>query len=322
MEVKPSGPLEVRLLFPAAETDYLWIDPAIAGTWFPVADDSAVAIRFPPAEGDTDLDVRDAYPSLHMEDGRTVAFGAALLEVRVDVPASISQWEKASNVRIAVGQARRAVAGFLAWCKVRQPWIGPYDTVPEPLPDVLIAEKEIGEAYTEAIGRRRERLSGAEVRRMDEPPLLPRDVAEFIRRGTSGDLPDPASAFLADSHFAAFCIRPRDLKRAVLLAAFACEIRIREALREHVAPDRIEQFEEWFPAQGQPRKRVSNWTGPVAKTLVSRSLEEEDGDLYKRVRRIALIRNELAHEGKSPELEDVLESVRAARRLFEWIDTW
>jgi hypothetical protein len=68
-------------------------------------------------------------------------------------------------------------------------------------------------------------------------------------------------------------------------------------------------------------KHPGSWTGEVAEKL-GRSLEKEEPELFRMVVRLASPRNELAHRGVAPGLDEVLDAVRNARRLFRWLESW
>jgi len=148
---------------------------------------------------------------------------------------------------------------------------------------------------------------------MDEPPLARDAIESLMERVGRREEPDPGSAFLADAHFGAFCAFPRDLNRAVLLSAFACEIRLRDMLRTHLRPAASSQFHEWFPDQGRAKRPLATWPGPVAKELAGRFLEDEDRVLYEQFGQMVALRNQLAHRGVPPDLDGALDSVRTAR---------
>jgi hypothetical protein len=209
---------------------------------------------------------------------------------------------------------------------VRQPWIGAYDSPAARLDSPDLTNIETGETRSLSLRIQPQRLEGPAVKAMDEPSLRFSQIADFANRAATGEEPDAASAFLADAYYAAFCTLPnRDLKRAVLLAAFACEIRMRDMFRVHLLPEAEPLWAGGYPdrgAQGKRKTSLSKWPGPVSKDLVGRSLEEEDSDLFGQFGRLVEMRNNLAHRGVLPDLASALEGVRAARKLFRWLDDW
>jgi hypothetical protein len=324
MDIRPSGPLRILVRFLVAQADFLWIEANAADVWFTIPSSPLqVRVRFPPVNpGETGRP--DWFPFTATRDNRSEAYGVLVLESQVDIPATISQWDTKAQIAGALAHTRSVVTHLLEWCKIRQPWIGPFETPPPLLDNPDIMEIETGETRSLEL-RTPPRLESGSVRSMDHSNLSSEAIAKLATQAGIGERPDAASAFLADAYYAVFCDLPRDLKRGVLLAAFACEVRLRDEFRAHLLPEAEPLYERGYPdlsVRGKKKPGVSTWPGPVAKELVGRSLEEEDVHMYWRFRRLIDLRNDLSHRGKEPTLEDALEGVRTARRIFAWLDSW
>jgi hypothetical protein len=322
VEIIPSGPIRLTAYLQAAETDYLWITPDLAGAWWPLAEDHlSISLRFLPTESG-EISANAAYPDRWVEDGQLTQLGAALLEARIDIGPTVSQFETSDHIRLGLWRARRVAGHLLAWCKIEQPWLGRYEALPALVGDAHAVALDTGKRWIIPADAPHQRLEGLAVRGFGEPPIDRGRLGRFVVETKNGVLPDAAASMLADAYFAAFCSVPRDLTRAILLAAFSSEISTRAALMKHVLPDQKQQYEKWFPVQGPASKPVREWAGPVAEALVGRSLEQEDGGLFRQVAEMVRVRNDLAHRGVMPTLDQTLDAVRTAKRLGAWLSTW
>jgi hypothetical protein len=127
-----------------------------------------------------------------------------------------------------------------------------------------------------------------------------------------------ADTFLADAlHFA--WAHPPDVTRAVLLAAIACEVKVKEVLREKTASQLrpmvdllLENPRDWSLAAAALFHKA------MAAAL-GHSLKKEHLQLYKRIENLFTLRNGIAHRGEEPEESKARDVVAAAEEVFIWL---
>ena len=139
------------------------------------------------------------------------------------------------------------------------------------------------------------------------------DLAEALKEPHA---PMLAEALLADAFYYFTDAKPPDRPRTLLIAAVACEVKIKEFLRGRVAPEGEDLLEL---AIRNTRPTVALF-GKVCKAVTGRSLSEEDRPLYNKLDDLFEGRNALAHHGKVPDDAQVTESLSAAREAFQWLD--
>ena len=111
-----------------------------------------------------------------------------------------------------------------------------------------------------------------------------------------------------------------DGRRAVLLAAIAAEVRIRDALREKTPASREELVEVILKNYREIDIAIGQLPHKVMKAAVGRSLQEDDSELFGRVQALFQLRNEVAHWGIEPTKEKARDAVLAANALAMWLD--
>ena len=142
-------------------------------------------------------------------------------------------------------------------------------------------------------------------------------VVDAVRRG---DRPTLARQLLADSAFYLEEAIPADYPRAVITAAIACEVRIKEFLREHAGSEESRGLVDILLAR--PRDfsvaLLALFDRP-AKVVAGRSLREENKTLYNQVDKLIQTRNAIAHRGEFPSEHVATECVRAGFGAFRWM---
>jgi hypothetical protein len=142
-------------------------------------------------------------------------------------------------------------------------------------------------------------------------------LAEDAGEGPPGLL--AALAKVAE-HYARYAVR--DLRRAVLMAAIACEVKLKETLRR-CATDAQQSLVD-FALDNPHEVTVTAADGLFDKLMLAtlgRSLRKEDTPLFKDIQRLYKVRNAITHRGTMPDEADVGCVVRAARRCFIWPDS-
>ena len=135
-----------------------------------------------------------------------------------------------------------------------------------------------------------------------------------------GDAAPVAETLLADAeHYARHGIR--DLRRAVLMAAIACEVKVKAILRRHATEAQRSLLD--FALDHPHEVTVTAASGLFHKLMLAtlgRSLSQDDNKLFKDVERLYKVRNDIAHHGIMPDATDADRVVRATRRCFIWLD--
>lgn len=231
----------------------------------------------------------------------------------------------------AFSLAESVIAEFIDWHRVRgQIWLGLHGQKPEPLlsggrrswlideetgtePEYQIAIDLSGITEHPRILARLESFLGQFPAAADSDSLA--HIGEKIGRS---ERPTLAQLMLADALYFADRFDP-DLRRALLLAAIACELKIKEVLRTKASSSQRELVELLL---ANPRDFTMQAAGLFDKALratLGCSLRERNKGLYKRTERLFQLRNKLAHEGQAPE-DAAIDCVSAAREVFAWLD--
>jgi hypothetical protein len=147
------------------------------------------------------------------------------------------------------------------------------------------------------------------------------DVERFIEQVNRGDEPPVAETLLADAeYYARHAIS--DFRRAVLMAAIACEVKVKSVLRSR-ATDAQRSLVDF--ALDNPREITITAAGGLFDKLMlatlGRSLRQDDRQLFRDVEALYTVRNRIAHSGLMPDEAEAGRVVRAARRCFTWLDS-
>jgi hypothetical protein len=113
----------------------------------------------------------------------------------------------------------------------------------------------------------------------------------------------------------------RDVRRAVLLAAIASEVKIKDTLRQKTPDHRRELAEVTLKNWREVDIAIAELPHKPMKGAIGRSLHEDDPDLFAAVRALFTRRNAIAHRGEAPTLAEARDSVGAAVGLSAWLDS-
>jgi hypothetical protein len=227
----------------------------------------------------------------------------------VEHSASEVLWEALPIAQSALGQ-------FLDWVRVRgdQHWLGLLGIEPEP---VGVAELDDVDAF--ALLPVTVSTTPIVFRRVEESQVLSMEsLREFAHAAREGP-PSLASSLLADAAYYGWDAEPPDSNRAILIAAIACEVRVKDALRSGVdgvsaglVDLLLDNPRDWSLAA------AALWHKPLG-IVYGRSLSDDDSGLFKEVERLFTRRNRIAHHGDMFDEAAAKESVRAASKAFAWL---
>jgi hypothetical protein len=128
-----------------------------------------------------------------------------------------------------------------------------------------------------------------------------------------------AETLLADALYF-IQLNPADYQRAVLMAAIACEVKVKDTLREKVPPDRL-------PLVDLILENPRDWSlaavalfDKATSAAFGRSLRADNREAYKDVGKLFELRNRIAHKGEKPEENEARRCVLSGRQVFRWLD--
>jgi hypothetical protein len=203
-----------------------------------------------------------------------------------------------------------------------QTWLGPMGTIPcEASPSSTTYDDETGHRFKYSHGELIASIGG------DKASLTSEMMDQITNAlAASKAVPLPAS-FLADAqHFLACGLQSEtqsDLQRAVLLAAIACELKVKETLREHALPSAKAMVEVLISSPRDFSMSAASLFDKPMKAAVGQSLREEDKELHKAIAQkdgLFPNRNAIAHSGTVVDPQVVKKNVQAAREVFDWLD--
>ena len=227
---------------------------------------------------------------------------------------------EASKTAIAVAE------DFLAWLRVlgQQYWLGASH---EPIRHAGTADLIDLEA-----GKRIKNINweyGLVLQSFGEDAALGRDsLDKIVGRLDQEQTVLEADVLLADARHTLIGPQPestitasrRDVRRCVLLAAIASEMKIRETLREKTPPQRKELVAVILKNWREIDIAIAQLPHKAMKAALGRSLHEEQPDLFDKVQKLFVTRNKVAHRGEAPTLAEAQEAVQTASRLSAWLD--
>jgi hypothetical protein len=218
----------------------------------------------------------------------------------------------ATNLELAT----RVVSGLVEWSRVELDQFGLALTYDQPaLVDVQrVFDLDAAEFYPlgmQAPGWASFRPGGA------------RPVTEVFLRGVLAtghqEIP-PALALLADARHLSMR-PPQDWLRAVLAAAIATEVRVKQALRSAATDDARPLVDLLLDNPRDASLAAANLFDKAMQAVCGRSLRIEDKGLFKEVESLFRVRNEVAHHARRPTAERGARAVQAAVGAFAWLDS-
>jgi len=288
-----------------------------------------------------DLRGIDGFVSGSSYAGRPTEFRAGFCNLRVciyEVVDGISQadfegdvTEEARNLIIEHQRkcrkiAERVAADFLDQLRyLGQTWLGSMGTVSSSVaPHTTTFDDETGYRFKYGHG---EFVVQA---RREEATLTGGMLGRLVAALEESQGVPLAASFLADAeYFWQSGLKNEtqsDLQRAVLLAAIACELKIKETLREKTSDGATALVDVLIDNPRDFSMSVAGLCDKTMKAAVGHSLREDESELYKALveknQKDSLFqnRNGIVHSGKLVTSKNVGQNVSAARRLFLWLE--
>jgi hypothetical protein len=208
-----------------------------------------------------------------------------------------------------------AAAELIDWIRIQgQPWLALHGERPKSL--------EWGALYDETTGRVLPvGFRGARSRNFPVQAALNRKA--FTSLAHLADDQGPAlpvpETLLADAlHFVAG--ETPDFARAVLIAAIACEVKIKETLRKLAAPEMLPVLDLLLENPRDWSMAAASLFDKALKAVTGHSLRISNKNLFKHIEHLFTLRNRIAHRGEKPSKNDVEIVIGAATGVFRWLN--
>jgi hypothetical protein len=218
----------------------------------------------------------------------------------------------------ASSKVDQAIERLIAWSRIqrRQTWLGLYGESVERAGSDEVVDLD---AKRRLPWPARADFSFKVVER--DAPWTSTTLSELPRLITDRGLPAVAETLLADADFLILWAKPRDPARALLVAAVACEVKIKNVLQELATDVQAPLVELVLENPRDWSMAASALFHKPLRAITGSSLKDVDPQLYGRVRGLFERRNALAHRGHAPAFADAFDAVKAAREVFTWLDT-
>jgi hypothetical protein len=133
------------------------------------------------------------------------------------------------------------------------------------------------------------------------------------------DLP-PAESLYSDAQQLASA-EPPDLKKAVLIAAIACETKVKGTLRKCPRAELLPMVELFLSHPRDFTVAAHCLFTDVMMVVMGRSLKNDDPCLSRRMEKLFEHRNAIAHsKNRAPSDNELRDAVEAAKLALEWLD--
>lgn len=284
----------------------------------------------PPVHAGQDVFVVLSSSPVEPSPTQPVAIDMLRVEVLTEAPLSASEydgerggahqdvWDRANAVMEKAGKAGDLVIErLLAWSRVRynQTWLGLDGEAPERVGSEELVDLDAGRRLPWPA---RSDMSVMVIERDSAwNERLMRELEQLVHASS----PPAAEALLADARLLAGAKGPPDPPRALLIAAVACEVKIKTTLQTLATPAQepfvqllLENPRDWTLA-------ASALVNKPLDIVAGASLKDADKELYKRIIKLFERRNAFAHKGKTPTEAEARDGVQASRLLFAWLDT-
>lgn len=212
------------------------------------------------------------------------------------------------------GVASRVAARFLDWTRTarRQSWLSLHGERPNIL-DVEVWDEDAGQRLPFGV------IETTVVHHGDRGFAITReDLAPLVAYVESDDDIAVAEALLADAeHF--LTNSPPDVRRAVLMAAVSCEVRVKETMKALASREQMPLVEALLDNPRDWSLAASSLFDKGLAAIGGASLRETNKPVFKRVVTLFEVRNRVAHGGARPSEDEARDVVQAARAAVDWL---
>jgi len=285
--------------------------PADASVFDPDAPRLAPAIRRPYEPGERTVG------TVQVSVDSVLPFGVhdpSVVSLSVDYRWTIALSDEfATNLELAT----RVVSGLVEWSRVALDQFGLALAAEQPaLKDVQrVFDLDAAEFYPLGMHA----PGWASFRPGSARPLTEAFLREVLVTGHQ-ESPATALALLADARHLA-TRPPYDWLRAVLAAAIATEVRVKQALRSAATDDARPLVDFLLDNPRDASVAAANLFDKAMQAVCGRSLRNDDPGLFKEVGSLFRVRNEVAHHARRPTAEQGARAVQASVGAFAWLDS-
>ncbi|MBZ9638303.1 hypothetical protein [Streptomyces sp. PSKA30] len=282
------------------------IDPALGSVpLMTTVDAFDVVLAFPKFEGQLPA---EGYVSWWGDDSAPVALGPARFSAHTvfTLTADLDEDVARTELKAAITAIRFAAARLSDALRVEQPSVGMVGEIPKMLSltvtDItqgleLPVPEPLNPGYSMVVG-------------------LPALTVDTARRALRDGL-SPARALLSQARYLTQSTNSPQPGMAILLAAVAAETYAKESLKSCRPPGSTPSLR----ALQQEHGTAVDLYGPIAKAVISRSLEADDPALWSDLRSLFNARNKMAHKLKTPTHLDARQLVVAGMRAMDWLSS-
>jgi hypothetical protein len=248
----------------------------------------------------------------------TLRFDSDLSAATSEANEAKAKEEGLAALELAFKEASAALSEFIWWTRIRkgQVWLNAHPDSFRLFQPGRLLDEDLDQALP------------VELSRPGPLPTVPAKGAidrEFFETisGLLGDgRPDlpPAESLYADAQQLA-SEEPPDLKKAVLIAAIACEAKVKETLRKCPRAELLPMVDLFLNHPRDFTVAALCLFTDVMMVVMGRSLKKENAGLSKRIGKLFEHRNAIAHsKNQAPSDNQLRDAVEAAKLALEWLD--
>jgi hypothetical protein len=213
----------------------------------------------------------------------------------------------------ANGAAISAVAEFRDWVRTwGQPWLGLHGEMPQIVGRPMLYDEDLDVPVPVDWSWW---PSGAWV--IPDTVLCPEDLQSMGRRIAGNLYPSLPSTILADAQY---LMSGPNGARAVLTAAIALEVKVKDVLRRAASPPADKVIEVLLNNPRDWSMAAASLFDKPMEAVTGRSLRKENKDLYKTTERLFTVRNGVAHRGEAPTPYEEIALVEGAVEVMAWLE--
>lgn len=143
------------------------------------------------------------------------------------------------------------------------------------------------------------------------------DIEMIVKDVAAWREPGIAESLLADAWHLTDAEAANDQDRAILVAATACEVKVKQFIQDRVHADGRAMANMILSR----RSNLPELLDEVLLATLGVSLKKENGELFKTVASLAAQRNAIIHGGRrNPKAEQARMPAQVGSSLFEWLD--